>query len=109
MQVIEELEELMQDSSDVEVEHRPSRSGVSTIRRAASGPGFEKGECESSWTVETSRLQFYSSLRSPFCVGIINPQLFSKRISASSRGEESEHRQAQSAPGGDGDGHQEVL
>lgn len=108
MQVIEELEELMQDSSDVEVEHRPSRSGVSTIRRAASGPGFEKGECESSWTVETSRLQFYSSLRSPFCVGIINPQL-SKQISASSRGEESEHRQAQSAPGGDGDGHQEVL
>lgn len=52
MQVIEEIEEIMQDSSEVEVEHRPSRSGVSTmsadLRRVPSGPGFEKGECDRS-------------------------------------------------------------
>lgn len=52
VQVIEEIEEIMQDSSDVEVEHRPSRSGLHTlcadIRRAAGSPGFEKGECDRS-------------------------------------------------------------
>lgn len=48
VQVIEEIEEIMQDSSDVEVEQPASRSGVSAmsgdIQRAAGGPGFEQGE-----------------------------------------------------------------
>lgn len=46
--MIEEIEEIMQDSSDVEVEQRACRSGVSgmsgDIQRAAGGPGFEQGE-----------------------------------------------------------------
>lgn len=46
LQVIEEIEEIMQDSSDVEVEHRASRPGVSTMSAAPGGPGFEKGELE---------------------------------------------------------------
>lgn len=50
VQVIQEIEEIMQDSSDVEVEQRASCPGVSTtsadVRRAAGGS--EQGECDSS-------------------------------------------------------------
>lgn len=53
MQVIEEIEEIMQDSSEAEVERRPAGVGISTmaarIRGAASGPGSETGECGESW------------------------------------------------------------
>ncbi|XP_068999245.1 fasciculation and elongation protein zeta-2 isoform X1 [Embiotoca jacksoni] len=45
-QVIEEIEEMMQDSPDTEAEHNPSRSDLSTlspdVRRSNSSPGYEK-------------------------------------------------------------------
>lgn len=47
--MIEEIEEMMQDSPDMERQHNPSQSDLSMIsmdvQRAASSPGFERSEC----------------------------------------------------------------
>lgn len=49
MQVIEEIEEMMQDSPDREAEHNPSQSDLSMLsmdaRRSVSSPSYEKSEC----------------------------------------------------------------
>lgn len=47
VQVIEEIEEMMQDSPDADAQHRPSRSDLSTLSLDVqlSSPGFEDSEC----------------------------------------------------------------
>lgn len=49
VQVIEEIEEMMQDSSDMEAEHNPSQSDLSMlsldVRRSTSSPSYESSEC----------------------------------------------------------------
>lgn len=49
VQVIEEIEEMMQDSPDLEAKHNPSQSDLSMIsldvQRATSSPSFERSEC----------------------------------------------------------------
>ena len=50
VQVIEEIEGIMQDCSDWEAEQRLPRPAVSPgARRAPRGPGFDTGECDTSW------------------------------------------------------------
>lgn len=49
MQVIEEIEEMMQDSPDLEAEHKPSQSDLSMlsldVQRPISSPSYELSEC----------------------------------------------------------------
>lgn len=49
VQVIEEIEEMMQDSPDMEAERNPSQSDFSMVsldvQRASSSPSYEKSEC----------------------------------------------------------------
>lgn len=49
MQVIEEIEEMMQDSPDMEAEHNPSQSDLSMlsvdVQQANSCPDYEESEC----------------------------------------------------------------
>ena len=49
VQVIEEIEEMMQDSPDMEAAHNPSQSDLSMlsldVQRASSSPTYETSEC----------------------------------------------------------------
>lgn len=67
VQVIEEIEEMMQDSPDMEPEHNPSQSYFSMlsldVQRAASSPSYEKSECP--LIKSDTNKQFYIVVRSP--------------------------------------------
>lgn len=65
--MIEEIEEMMQDSPDMEPEHNPSQSDLSMIsldvQRATSSPSYEKSE--SPLIKSDTNKQFYILIRSP--------------------------------------------
>lgn len=67
--MIEEIEEMMQDSPDMEPENNPSQSDLSMmsmdVQRAASSPSYEKSECPLINSDTNNIMMIYIMIRSP--------------------------------------------
>lgn len=66
MQVIEEIEEMMQDSPEMEAEHNPSQSDLSMlsldVQQHNSCPDYEESECPLYVTIGYFSAYFTSDL-----------------------------------------------